>query len=487
MINPTITSEGRFFINKDGPGCGNPFQYHNCIKLAGLEKSFGDITPIYCPNPNQTDDFIEIGTIKGADTRWTSTLSSKLSVNTPSILEDIAQQGCSFDGQVHYGQCARPNDFTGASTVIVLRNIRLTSYSLSDLIALTPEERAAVDESAAISVGDVYRVFNQTYTSVAQSLLTVQAVLDVTYCDNNTCGTACGKRSNGCKKAVALTQSAFLYTLDSGLNWLSTGIGTTTADNDEEQGAMTCAGSNIVFSTYEGTTPHLHVVPVDSIFAGAAVTTTVFSGTVSQSIRELVDAGTYVFGGGGNGNGFLIAYNKSNNTTTILEDGTLLSGVTGYALAAYDDNHVLFGGSGGNYIYSTNFGVFTAGQLSIGGVAQTDRITAFHMIDETNWLAATDSNRILCTNDSGANWNIVLATSGEGEFSFYDSIVGYFHDNAGIYRTLDSGNTWQLVYAFTSTDVNGIAVCPYNVNNVLAVGGQTAVAGTGYILRGAAV
>lgn len=90
---PTLTGQGRIFINVDGPGCSNPYKYYGCMKLDSVDKSFGDITPIYCPSNTTYDEFVEIGSVKGADSRATSTLTGILPINEESALEVLGRAG----------------------------------------------------------------------------------------------------------------------------------------------------------------------------------------------------------------------------------------------------------------------------------------------------------------------------------------------------------------------------------------------------------
>jgi hypothetical protein len=79
---------------KQGYGGGTKFKYHNNMKIDGLDKFiWGTIEPVYLPDPNNYDEFVEVGSIKGAASRVTSTLSGKLPINTYSGLELLADRG----------------------------------------------------------------------------------------------------------------------------------------------------------------------------------------------------------------------------------------------------------------------------------------------------------------------------------------------------------------------------------------------------------
>jgi len=129
-LNPALTGQGRVFINVDGEGCGKTYTYYNCMKVDGLDKSLGDITSIYCPDPNQYDTFIEVESIKGTDSRFTSTLSGKWPIDSQSPLEELLNQGCPFSLQVHYGRCTRPDSFTEFESALIITDSFITKGSI---------------------------------------------------------------------------------------------------------------------------------------------------------------------------------------------------------------------------------------------------------------------------------------------------------------------------------------------------------------------
>jgi hypothetical protein len=61
VFNPVFTGEGRVFINEEGYGGGTKFKYHNNMKIDGLDRSLGDYEPVYLPDPNNYDEFVEVG------------------------------------------------------------------------------------------------------------------------------------------------------------------------------------------------------------------------------------------------------------------------------------------------------------------------------------------------------------------------------------------------------------------------------------------
>src|SRR5688572_26502170 len=96
-----LTSDARVFIAPRGIGCGRRYDYHNCMKMTGVSKSFGESEPVYCPDPTRSGQFIEVATIQGTEDRWSGSLSGPKPLGVRSVLEYLSKQRCEFDAQVH--------------------------------------------------------------------------------------------------------------------------------------------------------------------------------------------------------------------------------------------------------------------------------------------------------------------------------------------------------------------------------------------------
>lgn len=484
QLNPTLTGDGRVFINTDGPGCGNSFRYSNCLKLAGLDKSLGDITPIYCPDPNTYDEFKEVASIKGADSRWTSTLSSKLPIDTYSLIEELVMQGCAFDLQVHFGRCTRPDSFYEFQSAYIVRNARLTNYGVSDIVAVTPDERAVVEETAAISAAEVYRIFNMNYANLMVGAISGR-VTGLAHADAKSCGTACNNKSNGCQVWVVhlsdpLTTDKFMYTVNGGISWMTLPAGYTSIHNGTVfQSPIAVSGANAYTAIRTGTTAYLYYTPLSSIVTDNLPSPTLILTEPTTAIYDIAEGSDSVFavGGAAAGGSYIVAIDRSSNSATVLDDTALFNTGTLFSVYAYDDENVLVGGDSGRYAVSSSYGIFTPGVLPVSG-----NVTEVFMVDENNWLALVEGFGIYCTANRGNEWKLVLGNANAGRFGFYDSISGFAQFTDGVYRTLDSGNTWSKVHSVVVPNVINVIPCPHNANTVMTAGGNTLA--NPYILKG---
>jgi len=346
-LNPILTGRGRVFINENGSGCGNAYGFHNCMKVDSLEKSLGDITSIYCPDSNTYDEFVEVAAIKGTDSRWTSTLSGRIAVDAESALERILRRGCNFDLQVHYGACTRPDDFNNFDTSFIFRDVRLTSYSLDTLVAISPDERNAVTESAAISIGEVYRVFNPTFSQVGQSVLTVGVGAGLAICDIKSCGTDCNPTSNGCDKIYVLNvpnvsaPANIIFSEDAGLTWQSSTTNSVNVNGTEEIADILCVGDTLYLTLQDGTSSFVYTILADNVDVTGSTLTQIY--TTTEDLRTLDLGIDYVFACGGDGDSFVIGINKDSGTVTVLDDGVITPSSGGLSVDAFDDDNVLIG------------------------------------------------------------------------------------------------------------------------------------------------
>ncbi len=479
-----LTGLGRVFVNSSGRQGGNRYKYHSCMKVDGVDKSLGDVTPIYCPKPDQYDEFIEVGTIKGADSRATSTLTGYLPIDGKGVLEDIYNHKCGFDLQVHYGQCNRPDEFNQFLSAMILKDVKLTSYALTTLTARTPDERAAVDETAAISIGDFYRIYEISEGQVKPSQFTGQVFpFGIVNASIKSCGDNCTERDDGCQVWIAGFVAAnkslhFLVTEDNGATWRLINARAAPVHNHVEFVANMILHSGYIYTqVMQGTSSFFLRTSVTSILSGIPDTITIAGPLNSFFYYGAGVSDNYVwFAGANSGASAITAINVDTLAFEFytFNDLEQMRGV--YALS--DDVVVAVGENGATY-HSNIHGVFTKTTTRVPIGSGQGALTV-RMFGSTKWLVGSTVG-IYYTNDSGVTWTKVLTTSGQGKFAFYDDIVGYYFSGEGTFRTLDSGNTWKQVGSHTATYVQNGAVCPSNPNLYWA---NVGVIGNSYFIKG---
>lgn len=479
-----LTGLGRVFVNSSGRQGGNRYKYHACMKVDGVDKSLGDVTSIFCPKPDAYDEFIEIGTIKGADSRATSTLTGYLPIDSRGILEEIFNQRCGFDLQIHYGQCNRPDDFNQFLSAMILKDVKLTSYAISALTARTPDERAAVDETAAISIGDFYRIYSTTEAKLQPTQLTGNVnAFGIDIASVKSCGDNCNERDDGCEVwiggHVATNKSlSFIITEDGGSTWRTTSMRTTLLHTAPEHLALLHISDGYVYVLVsQNFTSYVLRASITSILNGFADTTLIYTSPVSTYFHQMTSSDNYVWIAGVQqpSTVYVIAISKD----TLIATPYTKVDTEGYmrAIYAYSDDSILTMGDNSNGYYTTIRGGLT--KITTKPIANVS-ISAVKMFSQGKWVVG-GADGIYYTNNYGVTWTKVLTTSGIMKFSFYDDIVGYAVTQAGTYRTLDSGNSWLQIGSTVTNHVYQVTVCPSNPNEYLAAVG---LIGTSYFLKG---
>ena len=485
---PLLTGNSRLFINESGPGCGNGYSYLSCYKLEGLEKTLGDIESIYCPSNSSYDEFDEVGSVKGADSRWTSTISGTISMNQQSALERLVRAGCPFNLQVHSGRCTRPDSFQQFESSLILEDVRLTSYSLSELVAASPDERAVVTESAALSAGNIYRVFSPEFSEVGAGVVD-GSVVSVEFCGGVNCASDCDTLQNdGCDLLLGyqvdtVNDASFVYSNDGGVSWVATTNATLTGPDvsDMRNFDMACTGVDAYVTFYDGTTSFIYRVTESQIFDDTFNFVEIASSTTV--IYRALDFGEqYVWiAGETQTGGSLIGYiDLSTNEVTIIDEGGIDPGNGYNAVNALNDDIVLVGGESGFLAYSTSFGAF---QEAAGAAPNNNAVTSVKALTSNDWIISANSV-VYCTSNRGNDFTQVLNTNNSGVLDFYDEIVGYYANDDGIWRTVDSGNTWaQISNESGLTTTRDIAVCELDANRIMVSGGNAGL--SGFLIRGA--
>src|SRR3990167_7750021 len=225
--------------------------YESCLRMTGLSQGYGDVERVECPDPYQYGKFIEVATIRGATDRPTTTIEGRYPIDLLSSLLALARKGCTFDVQLHMGDCTDPSVFNDYKKVLVLESAYLTNFGTDDLGALASGDNAVVNENADLSGKDAYELRPLAVGAAAASIVTVE-VLDVVICDTIQCGD-CGEQSDGCERVYALTTAAggspgtpadIVFSIDKGVSWAAHDIDTlATAEVPDE---LDCIGSYIV-------------------------------------------------------------------------------------------------------------------------------------------------------------------------------------------------------------------------------------------------
>lgn len=483
MFKPALNSDSRIFIAPRRAGCGNRYDYHACMRMDSVEKSFGDTTPIYCPS-DRAGQFEEVAQISGGDSRWTSSLVGRLPLDYQSIISQLANARCAFDVQVHFGRCNNPTDFNQFDMAWVFENVAISSYSLGTLGALSPDERATIDESVSFSAEKAYQVFQSNYTNVGANI-TNGGIVAITNGNVVDCGADCFERCAhfyGLKLPTTPLVSSDIYIIwstDSGQTWNEILLPCSAVLTGTPYAAYNIQsdGENLYIVLDEvGGNGHLYIVSIAQILAGS-ITTTFYSPLLNLRNYAVRLIGNQLWFAGTNGR--LSFFDKNNYSITTLLNGTVFTN-TWYSIGAVgsDNSNIIVGGGSGFFVARRNGGAFTQIPVIVNGVTVTDTIASVHMKTENEWLLGTLDGRLICTVDGGRTFRLIATFAGCVEkIEFSTKNVGYLITKTPgqLWRTIDGGATWLLVpdkfNLITNTaQLLALAVCPDNVNHFIATG-----------------
>lgn len=485
-FTPLKTGLARVFTLEKRAGPANKPAYNSCMKPMGISQSFGDITKIEAPDPERYGQFIEIGQVRGAEERMTTSLMSRYALDLASTLIRMAKKRCSVDVQAHFGQCQDPSDFNSFTQALIYEDVAVTNYGTDDLGALESGEDAKVDETADISAKLWYQFFENSYGQKASSIVTNE-VVDVVICDTASCG-SCTDASDGCEKIFAVTLAAggspgtppdVVFSLDKGVTWYAHDIDSmTSADNAD---GVACFGSYLIVVSED--TESLHYALLSE-----------FDGTTDPDFTEMTTGfvagngpldvwavgSNYVFIVGENG--YIYGTDDPTASVTVLDAGTLTSSNYLAVHALSTEFAVAVGNDG--VIAKTENGTVWTSLSATSPVGVGVNLTAVWLQSTTSWFVGTSGGQLFYTSDGGTTWTEkTFPGSGTGviwDLQFPTMSVGYMSHatttpSGRILETVDGGYSWIVAPrgtgTLTSNDrITALTTCSNDPNFVVGVG-----------------
>lgn len=495
MVSPQITQSDmtRVWIIPNTASPSRAAVYEGLAMADRPEEDFGTPTPIFIPDPGRYQQFILAGKVGGDRQLPTLQLNWFYILDKQSVLDRYVKSRCAHDIQIHMGLCANPQDFNrGWEKIYVLEGAQPTRWSPTSLGALTPDQRASVQEEVPFTGDRGYHIYPMQYQEEATTEI-VQEIIAVDICDSVQCG-ACGIVSNGCAKVFALTLTAggspglsaeLIFTDDGGLTWQEANITTLAANEDPDD--MECVSVNMVVISEDSES--IHYAPLADILEGIEtwieVTTGFVAGNGPLAIHSQGPCLTWIVAA----NGFIYFTNDPTVGVTEVQDAGVATVQNLNAIHGFDSNHLVTVGDSNAVVVTTNGGVTWS---AITGPSVGVNLNTVFMRGQLEWFIGDAGGQLWYTLDGGVNWiEKVFPGSGTGvvrDIKFSSKSVGFMsHDTVAplgrVLRTIDGGNTW-FVEALNNLPVpandrfNALAVCSEDVNLVYAGGlGDDAIDG----------
>lgn len=499
---PMVSSQSRVFLIDGGARADRSPVYKGFARMNGLSQDYGDIEPIYVPSQTQYGSFDDVGEVRGAKSRATTTLQSRYTLSALSDMLRLAEQGCSFDVHLHMGACTDPRQFNKFDKVIIFEDATATNYSTDDLGALASDENQVVNESTDLSGRRFYEVVPVQYGVKAASTITTE-VMDVQVLDSVACG-SCGDYSDGCYKIFAimkgvdgspLLKTRVVYSLDKGATWYATIIDSVTGDVIDATAVAKLGDNLVVISNAE---IGLNYAPFDD-FDGVTtpdftMVTTGFTAAKFPMAMVSVEGVIYMVGV----DGYIYKCEAAEDGVTLVDAGSASGGTVLNAVHGISSDELLAVGDNGVIIYTTDGAIWVAAAGAIS--FPTDDLVTCWMKSLTEWWVGSSQGRLYYTVNGGKTWTEKAfsgsGAGGIGAISFSTKNVGWMaHNNATprarIFRTIDGGSSWYVTPEGNSTlplgdTINALGVCSQDPNFVVA-GGLADDAADGYLVVGTAV
>ncbi len=486
MGDPLRTGFTRVFMIEGRARGDREPMYESSMRMTALDYAFGDIEDIKVPDPNNYDNFKIVGQVRGEEERPTTSLQGRYAIDVRSELLRLAKIGCAVDVQLHMGACTDPSIFNEFQKAIVLEDVLLTNFGTDDLGALSPDERAVVNETADLSATALYEILPLLISAVATDIV-ANEIVDIVVADAITCG-ECATYSDGCQKVFSVEISsaggspamipAVIYSIDGGSSWWDHDIDSLLANEDP-------SGIGVVSG-------YVVVVSLDSCshhYADAAEFDTVTDPTFTEVTQNYnpagcpndiwsVGPGAFIVGEGG----YVYYLSDPTGGPDVVDSGSASGGDDLLAVHALDDETAVAVGNNGAVVFTTNRTLWSASSTRPVG-AGID-LNCVWMREEDEWWVGTSDGRLFYTLDQGTTWTEqTFPGSGAGvvqDIQFPSDSVGYLsHTTAApagrLLRSYDGGYSWQVLPEGTTiTPANdrftAIASCAHDVNALFAGG-----------------
>lgn len=495
------TSNSRVFLIDGGARVDHAPVYQACMKSGGLTWGQGDTTKIECPSPSKYGKYDTVGEIKAASDQPSTTLTNHYSLNTLSKLLELANRGCDFDVQLHFGVCQSPSVFNTYDKTTIIEGVSITNWSTEDVGALGQDEEAKVDESADVSGDKVYEVVPLSFSS-RDPVVVTNELIDVVVCDSVTCGSECSADSIGCQKIYALSLAAggsagtpadCVFSINGGVTWYAHDVDT--VSTAQAVNGIACLGDYVVVVS-SGANSLSYVSKNDLNATTDPAWTAVTTGFVAtKTPNDIWSTGTraWIVANGG----YIYKTDDATTAVTVQSAGTLTTD-NFLAVHAYDDNIAVAVGNNGAIAKTidggTTWALVTPAPTGVG-----THYTTVWVKGEKEWIIGTSGGKLYYTVDGGTTFaEKSFSGSGSGKvwnLSFPTKSVGYMSHatsaNRGrLFQTIDGGYSWFITPQGTGTlplndRLTALASCGDNPNFVVGVG--LADNGTdGFVLTGAA-
>lgn len=434
MKNQAIINDaGRIFIQRNTDRLATCPEYVGKIGMSGITQARDESLKIRVASDKTNGEYELLQRVPGAIGDVTFDLTTYAGHNGISVLRELFQKPCPVTIHIHYG-CNNPQDFYNFTKALIIEDAYINNYSTTEALALTVEQRNAVQETVSVEAKGMYEYYNlKNFTLVAD--LQTDVATDIFLLGNVGCESVC----TFCLDCNVGHCTENFYSIEEGSGYIGAHNDFSRIYTIEDDGLIKLWESTQVINEISS----CGVVGTLPLEVGETVISTAFNKSDSNIIIG-TDTGNIFF------------YNTKNGYITLEYQ---LTGEVATVIKANEYGY-LIGTDLGNIFYSVDGGTWSASGSGFG------TIRAIWLYDENSWLVSTLST-MHYTNSSGANYN---------QKSYYfennDTIKEFEQSNAEIlhgisdtyyYQSFDSGCNWRIIdLSKYFSELYSIEVCPNN-------------------------
>lgn len=396
-----LAGQASLWVQPKGPNT-EP-KYLGCHSVGDIPQPKGDTTQLWCPDPAKVGKFKVKNSFKGEPGAITTTIETDLR-KTADYLENLADNGCPFPLFVHKVSCGRRDVFTNFDRSFVLRQVEITSQTLSNLAARDPANEGESTQSFDISAAEVLRIFNMDISRI--SVTETEDLTSIAVGGEDRCEGSCGA-SQKPEDDLYVSSKALLGSVSN------------TADvlRSQNGGAWTAT-------------------PADPFIGGMDISGIAVLSLGRNIKRILVSNGTTQVSHPAE-----IAYSDDGGATwsTVHVGTTNAEFIT--ALCALDRYNIWIGTDTGKIYFSSDAGITWTVQEN-ASISSSD-VVGISVLDEENAVALFTGGEVAITRD-GSTWSAVTVSGAMSATSI--KIVTPYEiwvtGSNGLFFSMDGGITW---------------------------------------------
>lgn len=470
MSDMFLFRSGQASIWAQPDGSNMPVYYLGCHEMGDIVESEGDFTPLYCPDPAQTDKFVIRDYVRGQPDLPTT----EIMVPVGKTLDYLEEWDCPGNIILLKQATGRRDLFSNWDRAHLLYYASRTGRTYSNMAARSPEN----NEESMVTVPFTFltheilvRLAGARISSVETANLLSSAFVDETRCQDID-----GPRISRCQYGAVGGVGGTVIVTSDGSNWAGTVAdpfaGDVTALLYEQMDRDT---RRIVAGN--GTTDVGDPAQVAYSDDGGATWVTVSVGATNAEFITAMDASDFYHMWAATNLGRIYFSDDGGASWTVQEDA-FITAVDYLDISMLDQNYGIAVGEANEVAVTTDGGV-TWGAVT--GPAPAVNLTTADIVTRQRFFVGDADGGLWSTDDGGVTWTAkTFSGAGSGttrKIRFESEMVGFMiHDTAApvgrMFRTKDGGFTWEITTVPTNVGLTSLSVC--NGNRAYLTGLATA-------------